>query len=104
MSEPGEEEGSRKEPSNAKLLEKMEELSEDIQKFTVGDYIRFIKSPRKMILFNFLAGLVRGLGIAVGITFLGAIFLLVLIRMAEANIPVIGEFLARLIQVIQTHL
>jgi len=104
MTESGGEEPSQTEPSNAKLLERIEEISDDVQKFTMADYIKFIKSPRRMILYNFLAGLVRGLGIAVGITFLGAIFLLVLFRLAEANIPVIGEFLARLIRVIQTHL
>ncbi|SDL38127.1 DUF5665 domain-containing protein [Halarsenatibacter silvermanii] len=91
-------------PTNEEIMERLEEISHDVHKFTLADYIKFIKSPRKMVLINFISGLARGLGIAVGITFLGAIFLLILIRMAEANIPVIGEFLARLIQVIQNHL
>ena len=89
---------------NKKILNKLDKLSQRMNGITLAEYVEMVKSPKRMIIINFLAGLARGLGIAVGATVLGAIFLLVLFRMAQLNLPVIGEFIARLVRVVQTYL
>jgi len=90
--------------TDQKVLEKLDRISDHINKIAIAEYREMIKSPRRMIIVNFVAGLARGLGIAVGATVLGAIFLIFLFRVGQLNLPLIGEFIARVIKVVQTYL
>ncbi|MFW6381647.1 MAG: DUF5665 domain-containing protein [Bacillota bacterium] len=87
-----------------KVLKKLDNISRKVEGITLAEYVEMIRSPFRMIMINFLAGLARGLGIAIGATILGAIFLAVLFKLGQMNLPVIGEFIARLIKVVQTYL
>ncbi|MFW6287517.1 MAG: DUF5665 domain-containing protein [bacterium] len=86
------------------ILEKLEELSDRIQKINIAEYIELVRSPIKMLYINLISGLARGLGIAIGATVLGAIFLIVLLNLAQSNIPVIAEFVAKIIKIVETYL
>lgn len=86
------------------ILKKLEELSERIQSINVAEYIELVRSPWRMMLVNFISGLARGLGIAIGATVLGAIFLIILFNLAQSNIPVIAEFVAKIVKIVETYL
>ena len=87
-----------------KIMKKLEELSTRMSGTTIAEYIEMVRSPRRMIVVNFLAGLARGLGFAIGATLLGAIFLFFLYRLASWNLPVIGEFIARVVKIVELNL
>lgn len=53
---------------------------------------------------DFLAGVARGFGVAIGFTLLGGIALMVLQRVAFSNVPVIATFVADLLRVIQLQM
>ena len=86
------------------IIKKLDELSERIQGINISEYIELIRSPGRMLLINFISGLARGLGIAIGATVLGAIFLIILLNIAQSNIPLIAEFVARIIKIVETYL
>lgn len=86
------------------LKDKVQELSENMNKFNIAEHIELIRSPKHMIFINFIAGLARGLGVAVGATILGALFLMFLFRLAELNLPGIGFFIAKIVKIVQTYL
>jgi hypothetical protein len=78
------------------------ELSEIIKKFDVigvGELIAFLKSPVKLFFLNLLAGVARGLGFAIGFTILAALMLLILRR--AVSVPVIGAYIAKILEVIE---
>lgn len=50
---------------------------------------------------DFLAGVARGFGVAIGFTLLGGIALMFLQRLAFSNMPVIGAFVADLLRIIK---
>jgi hypothetical protein len=54
-----------------------------------------------MIMSNFVAGLARGIGMAVGFSLLGAAVVYALQQFAMQNVPVIGEFIARIVKVVE---
>ncbi len=89
---------------NKKILKKLEELSDRVQGNTIAEYVEMLRSPRRMIFINFIAGLARGFGIAIGATLLGAVFLFVLFRLASLNLPVIGRFIAEIVVIVQSFL
>lgn len=86
------------------LSKQIEGLAENMHKMNVAEYIELMRSPKYMLYINFISGLARGLGIAVGATILGALMLMLLFRLAELNIPFIGFFIAKVVKIVQTYL
>lgn len=86
------------------LAEKIEHLAQNMQNMNVAEYIELVRSPKYMMFMNFLSGLARGLGVAIGASILGAIALMILFRLADLNVPIIGYFVAKIVKIVQTYL
>jgi len=54
-----------------------------------------------MLVTNFMAGLARGLGMAVGFTLLGAMVIYLLQLLARHNVPFIGEFISDIVRIVR---
>lgn len=67
------------------------------------EYARYLMSPRRMMMTNFVAGLMRGIGMAVGFSLLGAAAVVLLEHFAWRNVPWIGEFVARIMEVAEAR-
>lgn len=65
------------------------------------EYARYLYSPRRMIMSNFVAGLARGIGMALGFSLLGAAVVYLLQQLATENVPIIGDFIARIISAVE---
>ena len=76
-----------------RLLSKMERMNFE-------EYLRYVNNRRKQFAVNFMAGLARGLGAAVGFSILGAMVIVILQRLVTANIPGIGGFLADVVRMV----
>ncbi|MGI6308889.1 MAG: DUF5665 domain-containing protein [Dethiobacteria bacterium] len=87
-----------------KLLDKLAELSQQLEKFNLAGYLEQLNNPRRYFMVNFMGGLVRGFGIALGMTILGAFVLYILQRLVVLNLPVIGDFIAELVRIVLTYL
>ncbi len=86
------------------LKDKIADLSAKIEKYNLAEYMTLLNSPRRFLMINFLAGLARGFGIALGMTILGALILYVLQRLVVLNLPIIGDFIAELVRIVLTYL
>ncbi len=87
-----------------RLLDKIAELSQQLEKFNIAGYLEQLNNPRRYLMVNFVGGIVRGLGIALGMTILGAFVLYVLQKMVVLNLPLIGDFIAELVRIVLTYL
>jgi hypothetical protein len=83
---------------------KIEEAARTLEKMKFGDYLEYINDTGRMLRTNFIAGLARGFGMAVGFTLLGAVALYILTRLANQNLPVIGNFIAEIVKIVKQHL
>jgi len=86
------------------LMIKITQLARQLEKFNYNEYTNYLSSPRRFILVNFLGGMVRGFGIALGATLMGALALYILQRLIVLNLPIIGDFLAELVRIVLTYL
>ncbi|MCH5286652.1 MAG: hypothetical protein J1E43_04450 [Christensenellaceae bacterium] len=86
------------------VLERLDGHMERLERLRLPEYIRYIENRRRFMLMQFLGGLARGLGMAVGFTILGAVLVLVLQGLAQRNLPVIGDFLADIVTIVQRRL
>jgi len=87
-----------------KLVAKIEELSVNIEKMKLAEYVDLLQNPKKLLYINFLAGVARGVGLAVGFTLLGAIVLYILQRLVLLNLPLISDFIADIIWMVQNQM
>lgn len=83
-----------------KLQEKTEELINRMESLRLAEYVEMLHDPKRLWKVNFLAGLARGLGAAVGFTVLGAVVLYLLQRLVLLNLPLIGDFIAELVRLV----
>jgi len=83
------------------LQEKITDLAVKIEKMKLAEYVQLLDNPRRLMYINFIAGLARGVGIAVGFTILGAIVLYFLRILVMLNLPLIGSFIAEIVRMVQ---
>ncbi len=98
------EEEEEEEEERNDLKQKIAKLSANMEKFNLAEYLALLNNPRRFLMINFLAGLARGFGIALGITVLGALVLYILQWLVVLNLPLIGDFIAELVRIVLTHL
>lgn len=87
-----------------KFNRKLDEISLSMEKLGISEYVEMLRNPRRLFFINFWAGLSRGFGMAVGFTILGAIVLYVLQKLIVLNVPLIGDFIADLVKIVQIQL
>ncbi|MEN6349787.1 MAG: DUF5665 domain-containing protein [Syntrophomonas sp.] len=87
-----------------KVLQKMDEVSLSMEKLGIAEYVEMLRNPRRLFFINFWAGLFRGFGMAIGFTILAAIVIYFLQKIIVLNIPLIGDFIADLVNIVQIQL
>jgi hypothetical protein len=83
------------------LEKKLDQLAAYMEKMKLAEYIDLLHNPKRLIWVNFIAGISRGFGIAIGFTLLGAIAFIVLQRLVGLDLPLIGDFIAELLKYVQ---
>jgi hypothetical protein len=86
------------------LRERLAELAINIEKMKLAEYVELLNKPLRLMYINFIAGLARGIGMAVGFTVLGAIVVMALKRLVALNLPLIGNFIAEIVYTVQRQL
>ncbi len=80
---------------------KIDEIAYNMEKLGISEYMEMLHNPRRLFVTNFWAGIYRGFGMAIGFTILAGIVIYVLQGIIRLNIPVIGDFIAEIVQIVQ---
>lgn len=86
------------------IKKQLNKMSEMMEKMKIADYVELMQSPYRLLWLNFVGGLARGFGMAVGFTLLGAIVIYILQRAVFLNLPIIGNIIAHIIKIVQENL
>ena len=84
--------------------ELIERLTDTLERMHLDEYLEFVSNRKRMLWRNLLYGMVRGLGFTLGFTVLGALVIVLLKNLVLENIPVIGDFLAKVIHAIEARM
>lgn len=79
----------------------LEKLVKHLESLRIAEYMDLLEKPVKLILINLVAGIARGLGIAIGATVIFAVVLNLLHQLILLNIPGIGAFIADIVQIVE---
>ncbi len=85
-----------------RLNRNIQKLAEHFERGNISEYIQLMQSPLKIIFLNFIGGLARGFGIAVGMTIIVALLAYILARLI--NLPIIGFYIAQIVEIVNKYL
>ncbi len=87
-----------------RIEKKVDELSENMERNKIREYVDLMNNKKRLLFINFIIGLARGFGMAVGFTILGALAIYILRMIIDLNLPLIGDLIAELVKIVQESL
>ena len=76
-------------------------LIETFQKSNIEEWSYIFGSKKEIIKRNLIAGIFRGVGIGIGVTIITAVLVIILQKIVTLNIPIIGEYIADIVEIVQ---
>lgn len=86
------------------LRNRLDEMSRNMERMKLAEYVDMLEKPGRLLYLNFLMGLARGFGMAIGFTILAAVVVWFLQRLVVLNVPLIGDFIAEIVKWVQIEL
>ncbi|WP_239565834.1 DUF5665 domain-containing protein [Paenibacillus sacheonensis] len=86
------------------LEERLQKLSAQMERTQIADYVQLLNRPFSLMWRNILGGLSRGIGIAIGFTIFASTILYVLQLLGALNLPIIGDYIADIVRIVQHQL
>ncbi|CAM4508473.1 hypothetical protein FHS16_002994 [Paenibacillus endophyticus] len=96
--------GNKEDISLSSLDKRLQKIAADLEHTQIAEYVNLLNRPRTIIWKNLLAGTARGVGIAIGFTFFAATILYVLRILGALNLPIIGDYIADIVRIVQIQL
>lgn len=79
----------------------IEKINGLLKRREVHDLIYILGSKKEILKRNLLAGIARGIGGGIGFTIITAIIIYFLQKIVRLNIPIIGEYINDIIEIVQ---
>jgi hypothetical protein len=83
------------------MIRHLEKLVAHLESMQIASYMELLQKPVRLIMTNFIAGLARGLGIALGASLIFALTIEAMRRLIMLNIPGIGGFIAEVMRIVE---
>lgn len=84
-----------------KINEKIDKINNILEKSNIIELSYVVGSKKEILKRNLIAGIARGVGIGIGVTVVTAIIILLLRRLIMLNIPVIGDYIADIVEIVE---
>lgn len=91
----------RKKEKENFLLEQIDNLNKNLLESNILDIAQLLGNRKKLLFTNLIAGISRGVGIGIGVTIITALLVLLLQKIVTLNIPVIGEYISDIVEIVQ---
>ena len=76
-------------------------LNEILEKGNIVEIVYILGNKKEILKRNLIAGISRGVGIGIGVTIITAILVLLLQKIVTLNIPIIGEYIADIVEIVE---
>lgn len=84
-----------------KLIKVLEKTSKEIEATKINEYVDLMNDTKKLLWKNFISGISKGIGSAIGFSILGAMVLLILRKIVLLNIPLLGRYLKDILEIVE---
>lgn len=85
-----------------RLNNNIEKLIVKLENKNLEEIFYILGNKKEIAKRNFIAGIFRGIGIGIGVTIVTAIIVYFLQKLVKLNLPIIGQYINDLVDIIQT--
>lgn len=85
------------------LKNKIDKISESLEKSNIIEMTYILGNKKEILKRNLIAGIARGVGIGIGVTLITAILVYILQKIILLNIPIIGDYITDIVQIVQNN-
>ena len=86
-----------------KIFKEVRNLNKKLENNQLIDAMELLGNPKKLLVRNFASGLIKGIGIGIGISIITAILIYTAQRIITLNIPVISKYIADILEIVKTR-
>lgn len=86
-----------------KIFKEVRNLNKKLENNQLIDAMELLGNPKKLLVRNFASGLIKGIGIGIGISIITAILIYTAQRIITLNIPVISKYIADILEIVNTR-
>ncbi len=86
-----------------KLMKNVDELNFIFTKNNLLDLAEILGNRKELLIRNLLSGIAKGIGIGIGFSILTAILIIILQKIVTLNIPIIGDYIKDIIEIVQEN-
>ena len=90
-----------KEKVEKNLLESVDKLNFTLSRNNILELAELLGNRKQLLIRNFMTGIAKGIGIGIGFTILTAILLIILQKIVTLNIPVIGDYISDIVEIVK---
>ena len=83
------------------LNEAINSLSKNLEQMNILEWTYILGSKKEIIKRNLIAGIFRGIGIGIVVTVITALLVMLLQKIVTLNIPIIGEYIADIVEIVE---
>lgn len=84
-----------------KINKKLDKLAKKIEAKRISEYVEQFDNTKTLIWKNFVSGISKGIGIAIGFSILGALAIYLLRKVVMLNLPLIGAFVKDILDIVE---
>ena len=96
---------SKKETDKEELLiRQIDKLNKSLLENNIIDIAQLLGNRKKLLITNLIAGISRGVGIGIGVTVISAALVIILQKIVTLNVPIIGEYIADIVDIVKKSL
>ena len=86
------------------LNKNIDKLNNSLTNSNLIELLYILGKKSEIIKRNFLAGIFRGVGIGIGVTIITALIIIILEKLVRWNLPVIGEYITDIVNIVQKNI
>lgn len=83
------------------LLNQIDNLNKRLLESGLLDIAQLLGNRKRLLITNLIAGITRGVGIGIGVTIVTALLIMLLRKIVTLNIPIIGDYIADVVEIVQ---
>ena len=83
------------------LLNQIDNLNKRLLESGLLDIAQLLGNRKRLLITNLIAGITRGVGIGIGVTIITALLIMILRKIVTLNIPIIGDYIADIVEIVQ---
>ena len=86
-----------------KLMKNVDSLNNTLTKNNLIDLSEILGNRKELLIRNLLSGMAKGIGIGIGFSVLTAILFIILRKIVSLNIPIIGEYITDIVEIVENN-